>query len=107
MPILTLKDAYQWDPAYPELNQPTDHITGVMGTLWGEAINDINRAFYMTYPRALALAEAGWSTPDNRHWTGFKTRLYPILDDMMQRGIPFRVPFEIYAGNDKNYPQKK
>ena len=107
MPILTLKDAYQWDPAYPELNQPTDHITGVMGTLWGEAINDINRAFYMTYPRALALAEAGWSTPDNRHWTGFKTRLYPILNDMMQRGIPFRVPFEIYAGNDKNYPQKK
>lgn len=99
MPILTLQDAYQWDPAYPQLNQPTNHITGVMGTLWGEAINDINRALYMTYPRALALAEAGWSTPDNRQWTSFKTRLYPILNDQMQRGIPFRVPFEIVPRN--------
>ena len=35
------------------------HIIGVMGTLWGEAIRDINRATYMAYPRAFALAEAG------------------------------------------------
>ena len=95
MPILTLQDSYQWDPGYPQLNQPDDHIIGVMGTLWGEAINDINRAFYMTYPRALALAEAGWSTPDNRQWDSFKTRIYPILYDQMHRGIPYRVPFEI------------
>ena len=95
MPILTLQNSYQWNPSYPQLNQPNDHIIGVMGTLWGEAISDINRAFYMTYPRALALAEAGWSIPDNRQWDSFKTRIYPILSDQMQRGIPFRVPFEI------------
>ena len=95
MPILTLQDSYQWDPGYPQLNLPDDHIMGVMGTLWGEAICDINRAFYMTYPRAIALAEAGWSTPDNRSWDSFKTRIHPILSDMMHRGIPFRVPFEI------------
>ena len=95
MPILTLQDSYQWDPGYPQLNQPHQHIIGVMGTLWDEAINDINRAFYMTYPRALALAEAGWSTHDNRQWDSFKTRIYSILYDQMHRGIPFRVPFEI------------
>ncbi len=95
MPILTLQDSYQWDPGYPQLNQPDEHIIGVMGTLWGEAICDINRAFYMTYPRALALAEAGWSTPDNRQWDSFRTRIYPILSHLMHRGIPFRVPFEI------------
>ena len=65
------------------------------GTLWGEAIRDINRATYMAYPRAFALAEAGWTQMKHRNWESFKQRLYPNLTNMMKKGVSVRVPFEI------------
>lgn len=68
-----------------------------MGTLWGEAIRDINRATYMTYPRGLALAEAGWKQMEHRDWESFKKRLYPNLVNLMKNGVSLRVPFEIAA----------
>ena len=95
MPITTLETVYAFDPGY---NLPPDkqaHILGVNGTLWGEAITDINRATYMTYPRGLALAEAGWTQMENRNWDSFKKRLYPNLTELMKRGVSIRVPFEI------------
>lgn len=95
MPTTTLEKAYSLDPTYGLPLAERNHIRGVMGTLWGEAILDINRAFYMTYPRALALAEAGWTENKNRGWESFKRRLYPNLYALMQEGISFRVPFEI------------
>lgn len=96
MPLLPLRRAYDWQVDYPEVNTTKHHIQGVMGTLWGEAINDVNRAFYMTYPRAMALAEAGWTTDDRRSWDDFLLRLKPVLADMLSRGVSFRVPWECY-----------
>lgn len=90
MPMTTLQKAYELDPG------TNANIQGVMGTLWGEAIPDINRASYMTYPRALALAEAGWSQMRSRNWNSFKERLIPVLGDMLSRGVSYRAPFEIY-----------
>lgn len=104
MPILPLRKAYDWEVDYPEVNVGKSHIQGVMGTLWGEAINDINRAFYMTYPRAMALAEAGWTNQEYRRWEEFLDRLKPVLADMLSRGLPYRVPWECYGrhgGNDR------
>lgn len=95
MPVTTLQQAYAFDPGYNLPKEKQQHLAGVMGTLWGEAICDIHRATYMTYPRALALAEAGWTEMSNRSWTSFKTRIFPNLYDMMQEGISFRVPYEI------------
>lgn len=95
MPITTLQRTYELDPGYGTTPTNHSHVLGVMGTLWAEAIKDINRVNYMAYPRALALAEAGWTQMQNRSWDSFTQRLYPNLMDMMQRGISFRVPFEI------------
>ncbi|MDL2281919.1 beta-N-acetylhexosaminidase [Parabacteroides sp. OttesenSCG-928-G06] len=95
MPITTLKKTYQFDPGYGLPVEQQSHIIGVSGTLWAEAIKDINRVFYMTYPRGLALAEAGWTNMEHRDWESFKKRLYPNLSNLMELGIPFRVPFEI------------
>lgn len=94
MPTTTLQKTYSLDPTYGLPASEHSHIIGVMGTLWGEAILDINRAFYMTYPRALALAEAGWTLNKYRGWKSFKQRLYPNLYELMQKGVSFRVPFE-------------
>lgn len=95
MPTTTLETVYRFDPAYGKPAAEHQHILGVNGTLWGEAIPNINRATYMTYPRALALAEAGWTQMEHRSWDSFKQRLYPNLLMLMQAGVSVRVPFEI------------
>ena len=95
MPVTTLQRSYEFDPGYGLAADEQAHITGVMATLWGEAIADINRATYMTYPRGLAIAEAAWSQPERRSWDSFKERLWPNLYDMMRSGVSVRVPFEI------------
>lgn len=96
MPITTLEKTYAFDPTYglPEGNRK--HLIGVMGTLWGEAIKNINRVNYMSYPRALALAEAGWTRQEKRNWEDFKQRLIPHIGWLMQNGVSVRAPFEIY-----------
>ena len=100
MPVTTLRKCYEFDPGYglPEAEQA--HIVGVMGTLWGEAIVDINRACYMTFPRAFALSEAGWTEMNNRSWKSFKARIYPNLTELMKKGVSVRAPFEIAGVGD-------
>lgn len=95
MPTTSLETVYKFDPGYGLPVDKQAHILGVNGTLWGEAIPDINRATYMTYPRGLALAEAGWTKMEFRNWESFKKRLFPNLTDLMERGVSIRVPFEI------------
>ena len=95
MPVTTLEQAYKFDPGYGLPAKEQAHINGVMGTLWGEAMPDINRVTYMSFPRALALAEAGWTQMEHRSWDSFKKRMYPNLYLLMREGVSVRVPFEI------------
>lgn len=95
MPISTLENCYKLDPGYGTTAEEQNHVLGVMGTLWAEAIGDINRATYMAFPRAFALAEAGWTELEKRDWDSFKMRMYPNLTDLMKCGVSVRVPFEI------------
>lgn len=99
MPVTTLETTYRFDPGYGLPSSEQQHIIGVTGTLWGEAIRDINRATYMAFPRSLALAEAGWTQMKRRSWESFKTRMYPNLTDLMKQGVSVRVPFEIVNRN--------
>lgn len=95
MPITTLQQSYALDPGYGLKPEEQAHIQGVMATLWAEAIRDINRVTYMTFPRGMAIAEAGWSKMEQRNWESFKKRIYPNISDMMKDGVSIRVPFEI------------
>ena len=95
MPITTLQKTYELDPGYGMQPAQVDHVMGVMGTLWAEAIPDVNRATYMAFPRALALAEAGWTNMEQRSWDGFKQRMFPNIYYLMKQGVSVRVPFEV------------
>lgn len=95
MPLSTLENCYTLDPGYGRSAEEQSHVLGIMGTLWAEAIPDINRATYMAFPRALALAEAGWTEMTHRNWESFVTRMYPNLTDLMRCGVSVRVPYEI------------
>lgn len=102
MPVTTLRRTYEFDPGYGLAPDEQSHIGGVMATLWGEAISDINRASYMTYPRALAIAEAGWTPMERRDWNSFRERMWLNLVDMMKAGVPLRAPFEASEMFDDN-----
>ena len=95
MPVTTLEKCYQFDPGYGKTKAENGHILGVLGTLWGEAMPNINRVTYMTFPRGLALAEAGWTQMEHRGWQSFKERMYPNLLFLMKKGVSLRVPFEV------------
>lgn len=97
MPVLSLEQVYKFDPGYGLSPEKQAHIMGVEATLWSECIKDINRTFYMTYPRALALAECGWSNMEVRNWESFVERIKPVVLNMIGEGINIRVPYEEFA----------
>ena len=88
MPATTLQDAYALDPAWGmDEKFEQNNLFGVAGTLWSECIPTAERIYYQAYPRAIALAEVGWSKQQHRSWDGFLKRLKPTMKDMMRRGI--------------------
>ncbi|HEY1963241.1 MAG TPA: family 20 glycosylhydrolase [Rhizomicrobium sp.] len=88
--IVTLADVYNFDPAPPALSSDERaHILGVQANLWTEHIRTEERVDYMAFPRAAALAEIGWSTPEAHNWKGFLTRLAPEFDRYRALGIAY------------------
>jgi hexosaminidase len=66
---LRLNRTYQFEPL-PEGVDPT-MILGGQANLWTEQVQDIRNAEYMTYPRALAVAESVWSPKEKKNWDKF------------------------------------
>ena len=95
IPVLPLKKVYEFDPAYGLNKADSDFIIGIEATMWGESIKDIDRLFYMTFPRAFALSEAGWTDMKNRSWGEFKNKLQPHLKYLLEEGINFKPPINV------------
>ena len=94
---LPLKKVYSYDPA-PENMDPEvrEYILGVQGNLWAEFIPTDEHYEMMLWPRAIAIAEIGWSLPDNRNYDDFRARAVDIVESMADRGYtPFDLRNEI------------
>jgi hexosaminidase len=70
---LSLQKSYEFEPA-PDGVDPS-LILGGQGNLWTEAIPHLDYAMYMTYPRALAIAESVWSPASSKDWKKFVHRV--------------------------------
>ena len=76
--VVTTEDIYRFDPLPSALRTDQHrHILGVQGNLWTEHIRTEDRVLYMTFPRAAAVAEIGWSAPEHIEWNGFTQRMQP------------------------------
>lgn len=73
--IITTRDIYNFNPLPVELQDKMDRVLGLQGNVWTEHIRTEERVAYMTWPRAAAIAELGWSAPQNRNWESFASRL--------------------------------
>ena len=74
LPIVPLEKTYSFDPGNGLSPEAQAHILGVEGTLWGEQIDTLSRALFMSYPRAFALSEAAWSPMNVRSWPHFEKK---------------------------------
>ena len=66
-------------PAWSE--SQVKHIWGVQSCIWSEPMTD--RAIFdrLVFPRISAVAETGWTAPENKSWARFSafSSLLPIM----------------------------
>lgn len=89
--VVTLRDVYGFEPMpagiAPERRR---HVLGVQGNVWTEHIRTEARVAWMTFPRAAALAEVGWSGPQRRDWNDFQRRMTVLSARYAAVGLPAR-----------------
>jgi hexosaminidase len=93
-PVVSLENVYRFDPAPAALTEAQRaHILGVQANLWTEHVRTEDRAEYMIFPRAAALAEVGWSPAAKIDWQSFSARMTAQLERYQSLGIGFaRMP---------------
>ena len=74
--VVSLEDVYAFEPVPAALSAgEAAHVLGVEGNVWTEHIRTEERVGWMTFPRAAAIAEHGWSRPARRDFAAFHERL--------------------------------
>jgi glycosyl hydrolase family 20, catalytic domain protein len=98
MPVTSLKRVYDLDPAWGQGDEfERNYLFGVTGTLWSECMPQPERIYYQAFPRAMALAEVGWTPQARRNYDHFLRRLQLVQADQLRRGYPSS---SRYAGYD-------
>jgi hexosaminidase len=77
--VIALRDVYEFEPMLASIApEQQKHVLGVQGNVWTEHIRTEARVAWMTFPRAAAVAELGWSKPERRGWEGFDRRMQAL-----------------------------
>lgn len=72
---IEVDSSYRWDPLamVPEFSKVD--VLGVEGPLWSETVTNSDEVEFLAFPRAICLAEIGWTPAERRNWNEFKIRL--------------------------------
>lgn len=84
---LPLDSVYVYEPI--EASMPADKhhlLLGVQANLWSEYVVTDEHAEYMYWPRAIAIAETGWSKPENKNLKDFRRRTMAALEVLKSKG---------------------
>lgn len=74
--VISVEDIYNFEPVAEKMTaEQQRRVLGLQGNVWTEHIRTENRVGAMTFPRAAAIAEVGWSNPVKRSWPDFAKRL--------------------------------
>lgn len=88
-----LRKTYDFEPVpedfTPEMAQ---HIIGVQANLWSERIPNQDRLYFMSMPRMLALAEAGWTSAKQKNYDDFFKRVTNRFDHFDEQGLFYHLP---------------
>jgi hexosaminidase len=87
--VVRLQDVYAFDPAPVQLTpEEQRHILGLQGNLWTEHVRTEARTAHMAFPRALAVAELGWSPRATHNWADFSRRAQADVGRLRRMGFP-------------------
>ena len=93
-----IRKVYGYNPL-PEDSLSADeakHILGVQANTWTEYITTPEHLEYMMFPRALAVAEIGWTPQAKRDWQDFKPRVNAHISVLKKMGLnPFPLSYEL------------
>lgn len=101
---LSLETSYSFEPIPDEID--SNLILGGQGNLWTEVIPNLPYAYYMTYPRALAISETLWSPKEKKDWKNFmqKTEVhferFDAADENISKAVLDPI-ISIYKEGDK------
>jgi hexosaminidase len=102
--VVALREVYGFEPipAGIAANQ-RQHILGLQANVWTEHIRTEDRVAYMTFPRAAAVAEIGWSAPERRDWGAFVQRLPHEFARYRALGLRYSDDVFRHAGDSRQW----
>ena len=66
---LRVSKTYSYEPVSEAINEKL--VKGVQGNLWTEQVYNYRQVQYMTWPRAFAISEIGWTPAGRKNWNNF------------------------------------
>lgn len=89
-----LSKTYGYDPVPDTLvaMNKSHYIIGVQANVWSEYLYNIDLREYRTYPRALALAEIGWTNVENKNYEDFERRINNAYVRLDAYDINYHIP---------------
>lgn len=88
--ILSLGDVYRFDPSPAALSaQDRSRLIGVQANVWTRSGGNEEEIEAMTFPRAAALAEIGWTQASQLRWPDFQPRVAAMMGRYSRLGIRY------------------
>jgi hexosaminidase len=87
--VVRLEDVYRFDPLPGALAASAGRVLGLQANLWTEHVRTDEQAEDMTWPRAAAVAELGWSPRTRLDWDDFARRLPAEFSRLRALGIRY------------------
>lgn len=103
---LPLEKVYSYNPSVDgESAEYESGIYGLQGNLWAEYIPTPRQMEYMLYPRALALAEVGWTLPEHKDYADFHRRALGAVEYLGGNGYnTFDLAHEVGNRSESKQP---
>jgi hexosaminidase len=64
-------------------------ILGNQGNQWTEQLQTLRNVQYMTWPRALAIAETSWSPKERKNWNSFTKKVEAQFDKLEAANVKY------------------
>ena len=108
---LPMKRVYNYNPIPAVLAlDKQKYIKGTQGQLWSEYIPSTTHLEYMSFPRALALSEVGWTPVANKNFDNFSSRLQSHYLLLQKLNVNYYRPstiVEVFSAPDMNEQKNK
>lgn len=87
----SMKNIYNFDVTAGLPQERQHHLLGVQGNIWCENIPSMNRMWYMTSNRMLAISELGWAAPEPHNFYEFDDRALAQNARLNKLGVTYKL----------------